>query len=238
MWGREDWSTLTEREVTEFSSLELFTCECILLCHFSPIVLTNYTVTGTALSPTLTVSMLAVGLDVSQALFSLGQLCRFTEVRSLDCSNRAPGPTVGVTEEAQIMAWSNPYVYLLTKPMSAKARPISAVGEFTKSISAEARPIPHSDVPQALTLQSQQQGCKPMVPTVARRSLSSSCTASEAQLCFQPHLCVGASHQHLLLRLPQSALTCPGGWGWSGIRQGTNPLGLVWSEEVAVFFNF
>lgn len=75
-----------------------------------------------------------------------------------------------------------------------------------------------------------------MVATAARRSLSSSCI--EAQLWFHPHLCVGASHQHLLLRLPQSALTCPGGWGWSGIRQGTKPLGLVWSEEVAAFFNF
>lgn len=110
-------------------------------------MLTNYTVAGTALSPTLTVSMLAVGPDVSQALFSPGHLCRFTEVRSLDCSNRAPGPAVGVTEEAQILAWSNPYVYLLTKPTSAKARPISAVGELTKPISAKARAIPHLDVP-------------------------------------------------------------------------------------------
>ena len=164
-------------------------------------MLTNCTVTGTALSPTLTVSMLAVGPDVSQALFPPGHLYRFTEVRSLDCSNHAPGPAVGVTKEAQILAWSNPYVYLLTKPTSAKARP-----------------IPHLDVPQALTSQSQPQGCKSLVPTAAR-SLSSSFTASEAQLRFRPHLCVGASLQHLLWRLPQSALTCPGGWGWNGISR-------------------
>ena len=156
--------------------------------------------------------MLAVGPDVSQALFSPGHLCRFTEVRSLDCSNHALGPALGVTEEAQILAWSNPYVYLLTKPTSAKARP-----------------IPHLDVPQVLTLQSQQRGCKSMVPTAARRSLSSACTASEAQLWFRPHLCVGASHQHLLLRLPQSALTSPGGGG--GLASGRAPTHWDWCGQ-------
>ena len=110
-------------------------------------MLTSHSCFDTARVSTLTVGVLAIGPGISQALFSPGHLCRFTEVRSLDCSNRAPGPAVGVTEEAQILAWSNPYVYLLTKPTSAKARPISAVGELTKPISAKARAIPHLDVP-------------------------------------------------------------------------------------------
>ena len=61
-----------------------------------------------------------------------------------------------------------------------------------------------------------------------------SCTASEAQLWFRPHLCVGASLQHLLWRLPQNALTCPGGWGWNGIsRAQPTGTGVVthWSSQ-------
>ena len=36
--------------------------------------------------------MLAVGLGVSQELFSQGHQCRYTEVRSQDCSSCMPGP--------------------------------------------------------------------------------------------------------------------------------------------------
>lgn len=62
--------------------------------------LTNYTVAGTALSPTLTVDMPAIGLDDSQALFSPGHQCRSTKVRSQGCSIHAPGPSVGAIEAA------------------------------------------------------------------------------------------------------------------------------------------
>ena len=69
-----------------------------LLC-----VLTKYTIVGTALSPALTVGMLAIGPGDSQALFSPGHWNRSTEVRSQDCSSCAPGPTVGSMEAAQTL---------------------------------------------------------------------------------------------------------------------------------------
>ena len=49
--------------------------------------LSDYTVVGTALGPTLTVGMLAIGPGVSQMLFSPGLQHGSTEVRSQDCSN-------------------------------------------------------------------------------------------------------------------------------------------------------
>ena len=64
---------------------ELFTCEHPLLCSFHPLCrLTNYTVVGTALSPTLNVGTLVIGLGIFQALFSPGHQCRSTEVRPQD----------------------------------------------------------------------------------------------------------------------------------------------------------
>lgn len=35
---------------------------------------------------------------------------------------------MGVKEEGQILASSNPHMYIATKPIDAKARPLSAVG--------------------------------------------------------------------------------------------------------------
>lgn len=63
-------------------SLELFPGEHALLCHLSPIVQAHrYTNIGTALSPTSTVGMTAIGPGVSQVLFSQGHQCRSTKVR-------------------------------------------------------------------------------------------------------------------------------------------------------------
>ena len=65
--------------------------------------LSDYTVVGTALGPTLTMSMLAVGPGVSQT-FSPGHQNRSTEFRSQDCSNHGSGPTVGAMGAAQTLA--------------------------------------------------------------------------------------------------------------------------------------
>ena len=63
--------------------------------------LAKYTVVGTALGPALAVGMSAFSPDDSQVLLSPGHWHRSTEVRPLDCSNHAPGPTVGAMEAAQ-----------------------------------------------------------------------------------------------------------------------------------------
>ena len=47
---------------------ELFTRECALWCHLSPVVLTKYTGVGPALGPASTVRMQAVSTSVAQAL--------------------------------------------------------------------------------------------------------------------------------------------------------------------------
>ena len=95
----------------------------VLCCvTFHPLCwLTNYTIVGTALSPTLTVGMPAIGPSVSQELFSPGHQHGSTKVRSQDCSNHVHGSPVGAMEAAQILAWSNPCMYVPTK-----ARPTSA----------------------------------------------------------------------------------------------------------------
>ncbi|KAJ8781437.1 hypothetical protein J1605_007697 [Eschrichtius robustus] len=129
--------------------------------------------------------MPAIGPGVSQALFSPGHQCRSTEVISQDCSSRVPGPTVVAVEAAQILAWSNPRVYVPTKPTAAKARPVSATGALV-----------HLDVPQLLSLQCRQRGCKSVVPAASRRDFSSSslvalplglsCGFSPTSVCVPP----------------------------------------------------
>ncbi|KAJ8781378.1 hypothetical protein J1605_007818 [Eschrichtius robustus] len=104
-------------------------------------------------------SMPAIGPGDSQA-FSLGYQCRSTEVISQDCSRRAPGPAVGAMEEAQSLVWPNPHVYVPTKPIAAKARPVTLVV--------------YLDVSQVLNLRSRQRRCKSMVHTAVRRHFSSS----------------------------------------------------------------
>ena len=109
--------------------LELCTCECAVLCSLCLLCrLTKYTVADTALGPILTVDMPTIGPGDSQALFSAGHQCRSTEVRSQDCSSCAPGPAVGTMEAAQTLAWPNSHVYMPTKPIAAKARPIPDAG--------------------------------------------------------------------------------------------------------------
>lgn len=91
---------------------------------FSLCGLTEYTVIGAAFSPILAVGMAVICLGVSQAFFSLGHQCRSTEVRTQDCSIGASGPTMVFMEAAQILAWSNPHLYVPLKPTAAQVRPI------------------------------------------------------------------------------------------------------------------
>ena len=122
-----------------------------------------YTVVNTVLGPILTEGMLAIGLGDYQALFSPGHQCRSSEVRSQDCSSRAPGPTVGAMEAAQILALPSPCMYVPTKLTAAKARPVPAVGTLVLL-----------DVLQLLNLRSCQGRCNSVVRTVERRDFSSS----------------------------------------------------------------
>ena len=69
---------------------------CCITCH-RLCELSDSADVGTALVPILTVCMLAIGLDVSQALLSPGPQNTFTEVRSQDCSNHGSGPVVLVS---------------------------------------------------------------------------------------------------------------------------------------------
>ena len=124
---------------------ELFTPECALLCHLSPVVQTHkVTAVGTALGPVSTLEMPEVSPSVPQALFSQGHQCRSTEARSQNCSSCAPGPTVGAMEAAQTLAWPSLHVYVPTKPTAAQARHVPAMGA----------PVVHSDVLQVLHVQS------------------------------------------------------------------------------------
>ena len=125
--------------------------------------LTKYTVVGTALSLPLTVGMLATGPGDSQ-VFSPGHCHRYTEVRSQDCSSHAPGPAVGGIEAAQILAWTNPHMYVPTKPTATEARPIPAAGAL----------VVLSNVSQALNLGSCQQRCNSVVHAALKRDFSSS----------------------------------------------------------------
>ena len=103
-----------EKKSLSIPSLELFTCECILLCHFSPIVLTNCTVTGTALSPTLTMGMLVIGPGVFQTLFSLGHGTDPLKSGSwIWSSDHRSGPTVGSVRAGTMVVLSTPFTLYL-----------------------------------------------------------------------------------------------------------------------------
>ena len=136
----------------------------VLYCvTFHPLCeLLDDTVVGTALRPTLSVVMQAIGPGVSQALFSSVHQCRSTEVRSQDCSNHGSGPTVGAMGATQTLAWPNSHVYVPTMSTAAIARPVLAAGVL----------IVCSDVLQVLSLQSQLQGCKSTVCAAVRRDFS------------------------------------------------------------------
>ena len=60
--------------------LELFTCGCAPLCHLSLCELSDYTDVGPALSPTLTVGVMATGPGVSLMLLSPCHQSRSTEI--------------------------------------------------------------------------------------------------------------------------------------------------------------
>ena len=125
--------------------------------------LTKYTVAGTAFGPTLTVCMLAIDPVDSQVLFAPGHQCRYTEVRSQDCSRHAPGHSVGTVEAVQTLAWPNHHVYVPTKPTAAKASPVPVAGVLVLLGDS-----------QVLNLGSRQQRCNSTSHTAARRYFSSS----------------------------------------------------------------
>ena len=138
----------------------------VLCCvPFHPLCgLTKYTVVDKALSPTLSVGMLAVGPGDSQALFSPSHQCISTEVRSQDCSSCAPGPTVGAMETAQTLALPNLRVFMPTKPTAAKARPVPAAGALVVLL----------DVSQVVNLGDCLRRCNSVVCAAVRRDFSSS----------------------------------------------------------------
>ena len=81
----------------------------VLCCvTFHPLFkLSDYTAVDTALSTTLTMGMLAVGLGASQVLFSPDHQHRSTEVWSQDCNNHGSAPTVVAVGAAQT-DWAQP----------------------------------------------------------------------------------------------------------------------------------
>ena len=163
-WERQSWSAPTGRKVTEFSPLELFTCVCVLLCHFSPLVLThklhycwncpqphlNHGYSGSC-------SWFFSGLVFTKPPVQIPQSHPRTAV--IMCLD----PLWELMETAQIRTCSSPPVYVPTKPTAAKARPISDAGALI-----------HSDILQVLSFQSQQQWCKSMVLAAMTRESSSS----------------------------------------------------------------
>ena len=125
-------------------------CSCspvsMLCCAtFHPLCeLTSYSVVGTALGPTLNVDIPVIGPGISQTLFSPGPQHRYTEFRSQDCSNHGSVPVVGATGAAQTLTSPHPHMYVHTKSIAAKARPVSVVGAL----------VVCSDVLQVLSLPS------------------------------------------------------------------------------------
>lgn len=132
---------------------------CSVVSHFT---------CGTSLSPTSTRGMLVVSPGVSQELISPSYQCRYTEVRSQDCSSHAHGPAVGAMEAAQILSWPTLCMYTPTNPRAAKTRPYPAIGT----------PIVHLGSQQVLNLQSWHQRhksgrCKSTIHIAAGRNISS-----------------------------------------------------------------
>ena len=174
--------------------LELFTVNVLCSVPFRPLCgLTKYTVVGTALGPTLTMGMPAVGSGDSQALFSPGHWHSSTEVRSQDYSSRAPGPAVELWKQLRL-AWPNLCMYVPTKPTAAKARLVPPAGALVLS-----------DVLQALNLGSHQRRCNSAVHAAVRRDFSSSSLVTRPlgfSCGFSP-TSVCSSHQSLLQRLSE-----------------------------------
>ena len=65
---------------------------------------------------------------VSQMLFSPGHEHRSTEVRCQDCCCHGSEPTMDAMVPVHALAWHNPHIYVSTKSIAVKARPLSAVG--------------------------------------------------------------------------------------------------------------
>ena len=78
--------------------------------------LKEYTIVGTALSPTLIMYLMSVfGPGYLSDVVCIRSAVRSTEVRTQDFSIHAPKPTVGFMEAAQILAWATP---IFTCPQS------------------------------------------------------------------------------------------------------------------------
>ena len=108
--GWQDRSGPTGRGTRVFlhRSCSLVSVLCCVTFHLL-CGLTKYTIVGTALDPTSTVRMSAIGCSIPQALFSQDHQCRSIEDRSQDLSSRLPGPSVGVMEASQTLTqWPSP----------------------------------------------------------------------------------------------------------------------------------
>ena len=82
-----------------------------MLCcvTFHPLCeLTGYSVVGTALGPTLTMGLTAIGRSVSQALFSPGHQHRSAEVRFYNCSNHGSGHTADTMRQLRLSSGPSP----------------------------------------------------------------------------------------------------------------------------------
>lgn len=149
MW---DWSVPTRREITGRKSTEysssgaVYLCVCSAVSPFTHSPSSQIVLIVTALGPTITMDMLVIGSGISQALFSPGNQCRSTEVKSQDCSHLASGPAVGAIKEAQTLGCNQPLHVHAHKATVAKARPTSASRAL----------VVCSDVLWALSSQSQQ----------------------------------------------------------------------------------
>ena len=181
-----------------------------MLCcvTFHPLCkLSDYTVVGTALGTTLTVGMSAIGLGVSQALFSPGHQRRSTDIRSQDCSNHGSGPVMGEMGAAQTLAWPNPHVYVPTKSTAAKARlGCRSTHPFRCSVGAEFPKLVVGFSVRSL------RSCKERF-----QLFFLSCIVPGAQLWFQLHLCMWATHRGLLQRLPWSTRARPSEEGGAAV---------------------
>ena len=138
---RQVCGTLTGKRATEYSSdggvylcsvVSPFFC-CVGLqstccCYFSWLH--------------LTVGMSVIGPGVSQVLFSPGHQHGSTAVRTQDCSIWAPWFAGATMKAAQTVAYPSLCIYAPTKPIDAKATPLSATGALDVI----------SDVPPVLNL--------------------------------------------------------------------------------------
>ena len=156
---RQDWSTLTGREVTEYFLLWICSPVKVLCCvPFTCCVGLQSIISGTALGPALIMGMLTVDLGDSQALFTSGHQHKSTEVRSHTALVIHVNPLGKYGGRLDYSLVQLPY-YMPTKPTAAKARAVSTAGAL----------VVYLAVPKLLNSGSCQWKCNSEVRAVARR---------------------------------------------------------------------